>query len=333
MSPSDPTDPTDPPAVSVVMTVLNGARHLPESLGCISQQDYPGEIEVVVALGRGRDATSEVAHRFAAEDPRVVVVDNPDPDGSTPAGLNAALARARHPVVVRVDGHAMLPPDYVSTAVRVLQETGADNVGGVMAAEGRTPFEQAVARAMTTKLGVGNAPFHTGGQAGPADTVYLGGFDEAFARAQDWELNLRIRRTGGLVWFDPTLRVPYRPRSSPGALAKQYLNYGRWRRVIVRRSPETASARYLAPPVAVVALTAAVAASVLDRRALAVPASYALLLFGGGAVNSKGLPARAAAWLPAVYLVMHVAWGVGFLTSSRGLADAARTLPAAEQLT
>lgn len=322
------------------MTVLDGARHLPESLSCVARQDYRGEVEVVVAVGRGRDATPEVARRLAAQDARLVVVDNPDPRGSTPAGLNAALACARHPVVVRVDGHSMLPPDYISTAVRVLSETGADNVGGVMSAEGRTPFEQAVARAMTTTLGVGNAPFHTGGEAGPADSVYLGvfrrsaldrvgGFDETFARAQDWDLNHRIRRTGGLVWFDPSLRVPYRPRSTPRALAAQYLHYGRWRRAILRRSPETATARYLAPPAAVVGLTAATAFSVLDRRALAVPGSYALLLLGGAAVNSRGLPPRAAAWLPAVYLLMHVAWGIGFLTSPRGLADGARELPAA----
>ena len=120
--------------------------------------------------------------------------------------------------MVRVDGHALFPADYVRTAVEVLTETGADNVGGIMAAEGTTPFEQAVARAMTSRLGVGSARFHTGGEAGPADTVYLGvfrrsalervgGYDESFLRAQDWEMNLRIRRSGGLVWFTPRLRV------------------------------------------------------------------------------------------------------------------------------
>src|SRR3954447_417605 len=99
-----------------------------------------------------------------------------------------------------------------------MRETGADNVGGIMAAEGTTPFEQAVARAMTSRLGVGNASFHTGGEAGPADTVYLGvfrrsalervgGYDETFLRAQDWEMNLRIRRTGGVGWVHAKLRV------------------------------------------------------------------------------------------------------------------------------
>src|SRR5204863_6472058 len=154
-----------------------------------------------------------------------------------------------------------------------LEETGADNVGGVMAAEGTTAFEQAVARAMTTWLGVGSSRFHTGGEAGPADTVYLGafrraalervgGYDESFLRAQDWEMNLRIRRSGGLVWFTPRLRVAYRPRADLRSLARQYRDYGRWRRVVMRQHAGSATMRYLAPPAAFVAVVAGTAAGV-----------------------------------------------------------------------
>ena len=149
-----------------------------------------------------------------------------NPSGRTPEALNAALAGlpAEAEVVVRVDGHGILEPDYVRTAVELLEQTGAANVGGVMHAEGVTTFERAVAAAMTSRLGVGNAAFHTGGAAGPADTVYLGvfrrewlsrmgGYDERFIRAQDWELNHRIRSAGGLVWFSPQLRVDLPPPS------------------------------------------------------------------------------------------------------------------------
>ena len=87
--------------------------------------------------------------------------------------MNAAIKAARHEVIARVDGHAAAP-GYLSLAVATLQETGAVNVGGIMSAEGITPFQQAVAWAMTSPFGVGASRFHTGGQAGPADTVYLG---------------------------------------------------------------------------------------------------------------------------------------------------------------
>lgn len=225
------------PGVSVVMPVLNEERHLRAAVDGVLGQDYPGEVEVVLAIGPSRDRTDEVAQELAS-DPRVRVIDNPE--GHTPHALNAAIHAARHDILVRVDGHSVLPTDYVRTAVTVLEDTGADNVGGLMAAEGTTNMERAVACAMSSRLGVGSALFHTGGDAGPAETVYLGvfrrsaldrvgGYDETFHRAQDWEMNHRIRETGGVVWFTPHLQVAYRPRSSFAALARQYFSTGSWR--------------------------------------------------------------------------------------------------------
>ncbi|WP_309032656.1 glycosyltransferase, partial [Streptomyces alfalfae] len=150
-----------PPAVSVIMPVLNEERHLREAVRAILRQEYAGEMEVVVALGPSTDRTDEIAAELVREDPRVHTV--PNPTGRTPAALNAAIKASRHPVVVRVDGHAALSPGYITTAVRLLDETGAMNVGGIMHAEGQNDWEHAVAAAMTSKIGVGNAAFHTGG--------------------------------------------------------------------------------------------------------------------------------------------------------------------------
>jgi succinoglycan biosynthesis protein ExoA len=323
--------PADVP-VSVVLCVLNEERHVGAAVRNALDQDHSGPIELVIALGPSRDRTDEIVARIAQADPRVRWVRNPDPQGSTPAGLNAALAATRYPVVVRIDGHALLPRDYIRIAVETMRATGADNVGGVMAAEGSTPFERAVARAMTSRLGVGNASFHTGGEAGPSDTVYLGvfrrdalervgGYDETFLRAQDWEMNLRIRRSGGLVWFQPRLRVSYRPRSTVRALGRQYFHYGRWRRVVMRRHEGTVNVRYLAPPVALsgVVLGLVLAAAGLRPAAL-LPGGYALAVLVGSAVEGRGLPLAARLRLPLVMATMHLSWGAGFLSSPRRLA-------------
>jgi glycosyltransferase involved in cell wall biosynthesis len=320
----------------VIMPVLNEERHLAQAVAAVLGQDWTGPLEIVLALGPSQDRTDEVARRLRALDERIVLV--PNPTGRTPAGLNAAIRASHHDVVVRVDGHAVLPPDYVSTAVRTLIRTGADNVGGVMLAQGQTHFEQAVARAMTTILGVGPATFHVGGGEGEAETVYLGcfrrsalervgGYDETFLRAQDWEMNHRIRRTGGTVWFTPDLVVSYRPRAEVDALAVQYYHYGRWRREVMRRHPDTVSRasalRYLAPPATVLALVVGSAAGLVGStagpRALRwgwlAPAGYAALVTLGGAVLGRGLPPMAHAQLPVVYATMHAAWGAGFLSS------------------
>ena len=127
-----------------------GPVPLAEAVGAILDTDYAGPLQVVLALGPSQDATDDIAARLASSDDRVRTVSNPS--GRTAAALNAAIAAADHDIIVRVDGHAIIPRDYVAIAVRTLEETGADNVGGIMGAEGVTDFERAVAAAMTSSL-------------------------------------------------------------------------------------------------------------------------------------------------------------------------------------
>ncbi|MEV8331077.1 glycosyltransferase family 2 protein [Streptomyces niveus] len=327
--------PAQPPAVSVIMPVLNEERHLRNSVRHILEQEYDGEMEVVIALGPSTDRTDEIAAelvRETADSARARVQTVPNPTGRTPAALNAAIKASKHPVVVRVDGHGMLSPNYISTAVRLLEETGAQNVGGIMNAEGENDWEHAVAAAMTSKIGVGNAAFHTGGKAGPAETVYLGvfrraaleqqgGYNEEFIRAQDWELNFRIREAGGQIWFSPELRVQYRPRPSVRELAKQYRNYGRWRHVVARFHSGSINLRYLAPPVAVCAnVLGVVVGLAFTPWALIVPGGYLAAIVAGSISAGKGLPLKARLQIPLALATMHMSWGVGFLTSPRSLA-------------
>ncbi|WP_375423847.1 glycosyltransferase family 2 protein [uncultured Friedmanniella sp.] len=320
----------DWPGVSVVMPVLNEERHLAAAVGRVLDQEYPGELEVVLAIGPSRDETAEIAAGIAAGDARIRVV--PNPAGRTPHALNAGVAAARHDIIVRVDGHGELTDGYIRRAVELLEETGAANVGGVMDAQGTTPFEQAVASAYTSRVGLGGSRFHlTSSPAGEAETVFLGvfrrealqavgGFDETMHRAQDWELNHRLRGSGRRIWFSPELRVTYRPRSSLRALAQQMYDTGKWRREVIRRHPDTANPRYLAPPVAVLGLavgTAAGAVGALTGRRLlrlgfAAPLGY-LSLVTVGSLTTGPMPARARAWLPVVLAVTHVCWGAGFL--------------------
>jgi succinoglycan biosynthesis protein ExoA len=331
------------------MPVRNEELNLADSVRSVLSQDYPGEIEVVLAVGPSRDGTLQLSERLAAADPRVTVV--PNPTGHIPCAVNAAIKASRHSIVARVDGHALLPQGYLRTAVAELRRTGAANVGGIMAAEGVTPFQQAVAWAMTSPAGVGASRFHTGGQPGQVDSVYLGvyrraaieqvgGYDETYLRAEDWELNHRIRLAGGVVWFQPELRVTYRPRASIGMLAAQYFHYGRWRRVVARQHAGTINPRYLAPPVALLLMVLGVLAGFAGLAGLlageggiwpavltcgfAIPVGYAAGVIGVAIMAARHLPLGVAARLPGVLAAMHVAWGAGFLTSPRSLMPGSR---------
>ena len=315
------------PGVSVVLPILNEERFLEHAIEAILEQKYPGDLEVILALGPSRDRTNEIAQGLRQKDSRVVLVDSPT--GRTAAGLNLAIKEAKFEIICRIDGHAEISETYIQDAVEIMEETGAVNVGGIMAAEGKSAFERAVATAMRSPLGVGGARFHIGGKAGPADTVYLGVFkkrallevglyDERFTRAQDWELNYRLRQSGGIIWFDPRLVVTYRPRPTLQALAKQYFEYGRWRHAVVRTHKGTANYRYIAPPLATLIIALSLLAGIFIHPYYLLPAlSYATAVLAGAFFIGKTFSEKLT--LPAVLATMHISWGAGYLTSPRKL--------------
>lgn len=324
------------PGVSFVMPVLNEEGYLADAVAAVLAQDYAGEKELVLALGPSADASSAIAAEIAAGDPRVRLVDNPAAD--IPIGLNLAIAASRHPVIVRVDAHSELVPEYTALAVAALRRTGAANVGGIMRADGKNPVQRAIARGYNSPVGLGGGAYHGDGAEGPAESAYLGvfrrepllavgGFDAGIRRGEDWELNLRLRRAGYTVWFEPRLRVTYWPRASYGALARQFFATGVWRAVLVRRYGGANPWRFFVPGALVIALEASLViavlllAGVLTGMAAAVcsliflaPLGYLLGVAAGVArmPGQRGLGDRLRS--AAALITMHLSWGSGFLT-------------------
>jgi len=322
------------PGVSYVMPVLNEVTHVRAAVDSLLAQDYAGPIEVALALGPSIDGTTELVAELSAADPRVRVLENEV--GSTPSGLNIAIMASTHPVVIRVDAHSVLPPDYTRIAVETLLRTDADNVGGVMDAQGTTPFERAVAQAYGSKVGLGGTKLHVGGEEGPAETVYLGVFkrsslidaglfDEGIKRGQDWELNRRLRAHGGTVWFTPRLRVVYRPRPSLGRLARQFVSTGLWRGELARRFPSANGIRYFAPPVMVLGVVIGTVLGLIGliqwaagvppwlTLGFSIPAFYVLIVIAATLVETRRLGLRATLWFLIVLPCIHFCWGIGFV--------------------
>lgn len=333
----------DLPGVSYVMPVLNEEEFLESAVRTILAQDYAGEKEIVLALGPSRDRSTEIAQALSAEDPRVRTVANPERD--IPHGLNHAIAASRHPVVIRVDAHSELTPDYTTRGIAALRREGAANVGGVMRAAGHSPVQSAIARGYNSPFGLGGGAYHGDGVPGPSESAYLGifrrealeaigGYDPDILRGEDWELNLRIRRAGYLVWFEPALGVTYRPRSSFGDLARQFFATGTWRAVLVRKYGRANPWRFFAPGTLVIALAVSLVALVLFIARVLPWASWWLVLLapatlyllgigyatlkisgqadpasGGGA--SRGFRDRLLT--AATLMTMHLSWGSGFL--------------------
>jgi succinoglycan biosynthesis protein ExoA len=312
------------PSVSVIVPARNAQSTIAAAIDSIMAQDYDGGIQVVVADGSTDGATRVVLADYGD---RIEVVANPS--GRTPDALNAAIAASSGEVIVRCDAHAALPPDYIRRAVETLAATGAANVGGIQDAVGSTLWERAVAVAQSTPLGVGDARYRLGGEPGPVDTVYLGvfdrtwldrvgGFDPRFHRNQDYELNWRIRQAGGVVWFDPGLKVSYRPRSGVGSLARQYFEYGQWKRRMLALHPGSLRLRQTAAPLLVAGLAGSLVVAVFSPVLGAVlPGGYLLALLITAA-RETGRRRDPAALLTVVAIpVMHLSWGAGFLLGQR----------------
>ncbi len=301
------------PSVSVVIPALDSADKIGTALDSIKSQEYENIAEVIVAAGD--DDTLRVAKDFGA-----IVVHNPS--GRTPDALNLGIGLATGDVVVRCDAQSVLPDTYISTAVQTLIRTGAVNVGGMQVPVGTTFWERAIAAAMASPIGAGDARYRTGGNEGPAETVYLGVFDRErlealggynteFARNQDYELNHRIIESGGLVWFNPELKVEYRPRGSLRELWDQYFQYGRAKKLFARHHPGSLRWRQLAPPLLVIGLLLAFIASFFWIWALTIPAAYVIAIALGTLTMPRRLRANAGTIL--ALATMHIAWGLGFL--------------------
>ncbi len=317
------------------MPVLNERADLRRAVETVLKQDVAGPTELILALAPSTDGTTELARELAAEDRRIVLVDNPEAD--IPIGLNLAIRAGSHPTIVRVDAHSELEPDYTRRALETLDRVRAANVGGVMRAEGRTPFQRAVARAYNSPVGLGGGAYHGGAIEGEAESAYLGVlrravldevglFDETIRRGEDWELNLRIRRAGYRVWFDPTLSVTYWPRESWTRLIRQFSATGRWRGELVRRYGRGNSLRFFAPPALVVTIAVGIVVGILQATGVlsgwwAVAASvvylpvvaYAVLVVVVAIGPGGGHGWRDKLWTAAVLPTMHLSWGWGFV--------------------
>jgi succinoglycan biosynthesis protein ExoA len=330
------------------MPVLNERAYLRRAVETVLAQDVAVPTELIIALAPSTDGTTELARELAAGDPRIVLVDNPAAD--IPIGLNLAIRAGSHPTVVRVDAHSELEPEYTRRALATLDRVRAANVGGVMRAEGRTPFQRAVARAYNSPVGLGGGAYHGGAEAGEAESAYLGVlrravldevglFDETIRRGEDWELNLRIRRAGYRVWFDPSLSVTYWPRESWTRLIRQFSATGRWRGELVRRYGRGNSLRFFAPPALVVTIALGIVVGVLQATGVltgwgAVAASvvylpvvaYAILVVIVALGPGGGRGWRDKLWTAAVLPTMHLSWGWGFVVGVlRGAHDTVDT--------
>jgi glycosyltransferase involved in cell wall biosynthesis len=313
-----------PQSVTVIMPIRNESAFIARSLGAVLAQEYPSELmEILVADGMSDDDTRQIIAAMPGAE-RVCVFDNPRRIQS--AGLNEAIRQAKGDIIVRVDGHTIIAPDYVRQCVDALRATGADNVGGAMDPVGLTDTGKAIAAAGKSPFAVPTA-FHVSATPQFTDTVYMGAwpravfekvgfFREDFIANEDYEHNVRIRAAGGKIFFSPQIRSVYYGRQTLLALAHQYYRYGKSKVGTLREHPSSIRPRQLVAPLFVAGLIAGVPLSWLSSllRALwwagLLAYGVANLLFSWKA--AVRLEPQIAWRVPLAFFTVHLAWGIGF---------------------
>jgi glycosyltransferase involved in cell wall biosynthesis len=318
------------PFVTVVMPVRNEGAFMARSLGAVLAQDYAADrMEVIIADGLSTDETRAIVEQLACEHPHIPVTLLANPGQIVSTGLNLALARARGEVIVRVDGHCEIAPDYVSRCLRHLQAEPVDAVGGPIETVGLTPLSRAIASAMSSPFGVGGSAFRTvkdkqrlvDTAAFPAYTrralELAGAFDAELVRNQDDEYHYRLRKLGGRILLAPDVRSRYYSRSALRPLWRQYFQYGYWKVRVMQKHPRQMSLRQFVPVAFVMALLGSALLapfSILGRALLTLVAgSYLLANLTASVWTARQSDWRYLRWLPLIFASLHISYGLGFL--------------------
>lgn len=327
-------EPESLPSISVLLPVRNEASHIEACLASLAAQDYPSSrLEVLVIDGRSDDRTRDLAGAFARRAPFPVhVLDNPGL--VTAAGLNLGLDEARGDLISYVLGHGTLAPDYLRSAVEVLDRTGADAAGGPIRTVGEGSTGEAIAAALSSPFGVGGATFRYGTTEQDVDTVAFpvyrrriferaGRFDEELVGDEDSEFHFRAIESGCRIVLSPALRATYHARASFRGLGKQYVRFGAAKAETLRRAPARVRPWHLAPAAFVACLAAGALPGPLRRLRRGLLQLQVTLYAVGvtaaslDAVRRRGV--RVLPFVPAAFATIHFAYGAGSLLGLTGL--------------
>jgi GT2 family glycosyltransferase len=312
------------PLVSIVIPCLNEENYITALLDSLSAQDYGADgIEVLVSDGGSTDRTRELVKDYPSGFHRLELVDNPR--RITVAGLNEGMDTARGDCWIIIGAHSKVRPDFVRESVEALQRTGAACVGGPIETIGEGTFGLAIAAAMSSPFGVGNARFRYSETEGEVDTVpfgcyhrkvwdVVGRFDESVDGADEDSYNQRLIDAGGRIWLTPAIRSSYFPRRTFKALAKQYWEYGAAKGTLFQRG-RPLQPRHFAPTGMVFGGPGLWLLGRVSKRARFLLKALAALYIGAGMVMASRAAKKNGAnpvLTFAAMATMHASYGAGF---------------------
>ena len=313
----------DTPFFSVLVPVLNEAKHIRVCLTTLLSQIPPHRGELILIDRGSSDGTLAIAHAMAEHHAHLRIIHNPGRIQSIGCNLGASMSDSRSSVLIRADAHASYPHNFVDLCLLSLQTKDVKSVVVPMRTLGDTPIQRAIAGAQNSVLGNGGSRHRRSGVSGYVEHGHhaafmrnffmsLGGYDETFSHNEDAELDIRAQVAGGRIWLCADATIGYFPRSSFSALARQYRRHGAGRARTVIKHRRSLKLRQLLPICALASCLIAPAGIFNAMFALPITADIILCLLWSVALAIRHRDvALLASGLAAS--IMHVSWAFGFL--------------------
>lgn len=316
------------PSVSIICPTYNEEKYIEKCIDSMLHQDIEkSDIEILFVDGRSSDKTREIIEGYQKEYPFIQLIDNPE--RTVPFAMNCGIKAARGETIIRIDAHSEFPPNYIRVLREQLVALNAENVGPVCLTLAATESieAKAIATALSSSFGVGNAYFRIGAsKVMEVDTVPFGCFhrktfdkigmyDEELIRNQDDELNARIIKNGGKIFLIPDLVVKYYARDTIQKTRKMYYQYGLFKPLVNKKIGSPATLRQFFPMLFVLGLILGFILSFVHPVFLYTYLAVLTLYIIGAVVFSikDAKEKKEILYLPYIFLTLHLAYGWGYL--------------------
>ena len=329
----DKINPGESVFVSVIVPCYNEERTIQLLLKALLKQSFPlDKMEVVIADAESEDQTIEKIREFSALEPSLNIRVVKNFQRTIPAAVNLAAREAKGKYLVRLDAHSIPDKNYIKNSVDLLESGQAQNVGGIWDIQpgNQTCVAKAIARAASHTFGAGDAGYRLAAKAGFVETVpfgafaketfeNLGGFNEDLLSNEDYEFNARLKKAGGKIWLDPSIKSQYFARKNFSELARQYSRYGYWKFRMLRSHPSTLRWRQAIPPIFVSIILGVTLLSLFWQFARIILAAILMIYLTSLLLVSisEVIKTRKICYLNLIvaFAIMHLCWGGSFIFS------------------
>lgn len=312
--------------VSIVIPCRNEKKYISQCLDSFINQEYPKDLyEILVCDGFSDDGTRDIVKEYSSKYKNIKLLDN---EGiSAPKGMNLGIKYSKADAVIIFGAHAYADKNFIKNNVEALKNPKVGCSGGPIKTISENEIGKAIALAMSSPFGVGNALFRFASEDMYVDTVAFGAyrrevldevgyFDEELVRNQDDELNFRIHKGGYKILLSHKVKSVYYSRGSLRKLWKQYYQYGFWKVRVMQKHGKAASLRHLVPITFVLTNILGMILGMFLKPILALwvieVIMYILLNIIFTVKIGKKEPSLMK-YIPGIFPILHTSYGLGFL--------------------